>query len=96
MAGVATFLGLTAMQWLIVSVVLTVISIAISLYQMLSYKAPQPPVPTAQTISSIPTAEQGKGIPIVFGTRIVSQPNVVWWGLPHSIKNQVDASELRG
>ncbi len=79
----------------VASMVLTVASLAISLVQMLTYKAPEPPVPSPQAINFIPTAEQGKAIPVVFGTRIVTQPNVVWWGHPHSVKNQIDPKELQ-
>jgi hypothetical protein len=92
MAGV--FLGLSATTWAIIAVVMTVASLAISLYQMLSYKPPEAPIPPPQAISFIPTAEQGKPIPVVFGTRIVTQPNVVWWGHAHSEKNKVDSRSL--
>lgn len=88
--------GLTTAQAvvMIASIVLTVASLAISLVQMLTYKSPEPPVPPPQAISFIPTAEQGKAIPVVFGTRIVTQPNVVWWGHAHATKNKVSPSEM--
>ena len=28
----------------------------------------------------VPVAESGKAIPVLFGTRVVNQPNVVWYG----------------
>ncbi len=28
----------------------------------------------------IPMASMDAPIPVVFGTRVISQPNVVWWG----------------
>jgi hypothetical protein len=89
--------GMTTAQIVVMAIgmALTVASLAISLVQMLTYKAPEPPVPPPQAISFIPTAEQGKAIPVVFGTRIVTQPNVVWWGHPHAIKNQIDPSEMQ-
>lgn len=81
------------MMWFVgAMIVITVAQMGISLYQMLTYKAPQPPVPSAQSVSYIPTAELGKAIPVVFGTRIVTQPNVVWWGSPRSIPNSVNMS----
>lgn len=97
MAGVATAATLTGWQiaMIVTSIVLTVTSLAISLYQMLTYKAPEAPIPAAQQISYIPTAEQGKAIPVVFGTRVVTQPNVVWWNNAHSVKNQVDMQSMR-
>ena len=43
--------------------------------------APKPAAPPPGDITgSVPTAEAGKAIPVLFGTRILSQPNVVWWG----------------
>lgn len=27
-----------------------------------------------------PTAEEGRAIPVVFGTRLIEGPNVVWYG----------------
>lgn len=74
----------------IAMIVISVASLAISLYQMLSYKPPESPVPPPNTIQNIPTAEQGKAIPVLFGTRVVNQPNVVWWGNPHNTPNKVN------
>ena len=28
----------------------------------------------------VPTAEEGRPIPVLFGTRRITGPNVVWWG----------------
>jgi len=43
--------------------------------------APKPQTPPPGDISSqMPTAEAGREIPVLFGTRIIGQPNVVWWG----------------
>lgn len=28
----------------------------------------------------VPTAEEGREIPVLFGTRDLTAPNVVWWG----------------
>ena len=95
MAAPVTTLSTFALSMIIASIVLTVASLAISLYQMLSYEAPEPPVPSAQAISYIPTAEQGKAIPVVFGTRVVTTPNVVWWDHARSVKNKVDAASMQ-
>jgi hypothetical protein len=27
-----------------------------------------------------PTAEEGREIPVLFGTRVMEAPNIVWWG----------------
>jgi len=28
----------------------------------------------------VPTAEEGREVPVLFGTRRITGPNVVWWG----------------
>lgn len=44
--------------------------------------APKPPTPKPPALEDfdIPTAEQGRPIPVVFGTVTVTGPNVVWYG----------------
>ena len=43
---------------------------------------PKPPEMQAATLDEFtaPTAEEGKSIPVLFGTRDVQAPNVVWYG----------------
>lgn len=40
---------------------------------------PKPEKPTVGTITA-PTAEEGRPIPVLFGTRWIAQSNVVWYG----------------
>ncbi|MES0340690.1 MAG: hypothetical protein ABUK08_00080 [Candidatus Humimicrobiaceae bacterium] len=42
-------------------------------------KAPEPKPPVLADIE-VPTAEQGRPIPVIFGTRILKSPNVIWYG----------------
>jgi hypothetical protein len=44
--------------------------------------APKPPTtpPAGLDTIKVPTAEEGREIPILFGTRIVRSANVVWYG----------------
>ena len=44
--------------------------------------APKPPKPkpAALTDFEVPTAEEGRPIPVVFGTVWVTGPNVIWYG----------------
>jgi len=42
-------------------------------------KAPVPPPPEFDDLR-VPTAEQGKSIPVVFGTLRLTSPNVLWYG----------------
>lgn len=44
--------------------------------------APKPPAPKPASLKDfdVPTAEQDRPIPVVFGTVTVSGPNVIWYG----------------
>lgn len=59
--------------YLVVLIIATVLSIVLR---------PKPVVPKLLPgqVSNVPVAEQGKPIPVLFGTRYIRQPNVVWWG----------------
>jgi hypothetical protein len=41
---------------------------------------PKSSTPTPGEPDGIATAEAGKAIPVLFGTRLIQAPNVVWWG----------------
>ncbi len=61
------------MPYLILLAVVVVLAIALQ---------PKPPIPQPPSLSDIdvPTAEQGRAIPKVFGTIVVQSPNIVWYG----------------
>lgn len=42
-------------------------------------KAQSQPPPEIGDVNT-PTAEAGREIPVLFGTRLMEGPNVVWWG----------------
>jgi hypothetical protein len=44
--------------------------------------APKPPQPKPAALSDfdVPTADEGRPIPVVFGTVTVTGPNVIWYG----------------
>ncbi len=44
--------------------------------------APKPPKPAPARLGDVdvPTAEEGRPIPVVFGTRLVRGSNIVWFG----------------
>lgn len=44
--------------------------------------APKPPKPKPAALSDfdIPTADEGRPIPVIFGTNIVTGSNVIWYG----------------
>lgn len=91
MSFMATIATMTTMQIVLMAISLacTIISMGMSIYAMLTAKSPKPAVPAPNAVSGVPTAEQGKPIPVIFGTCTVTQSNVVWWGNPHQIKNNV-------
>jgi hypothetical protein len=50
---------------------------------VLSYAAapkPQQPTPASFSDLEVPIAEEGAPIPVLFGTRDLNAPNVVWYG----------------
>jgi hypothetical protein len=50
--------------------------------------APKPPGPKPAALSDfdVPTAEDGRPLPVIFGTVTVSGPNVIWYGDLNSSK----------
>lgn len=60
----------TQIAWLIVA------------YLVTSALAPKPPSPDQPTLDDIdaPTADEGRPIPVVFGTVKVTGPNIIWYG----------------
>jgi hypothetical protein len=36
--------------------------------------------PAAMEDIGVPTATEGRPVPVLFGTRLIENPNVVWWG----------------
>jgi hypothetical protein len=60
-------------EYLIVLVISALVSAAL---------APKPPNAEPPELSDVdaPTAEEGKPIPVVFGTVMLSGPNVLWYG----------------
>ena len=58
-------------------VIYFVISLVIS-YAMMPKPQSQPPAGLGDI--KAPTAEEGREIPVLFGTRDITGPNVVWYG----------------
>jgi hypothetical protein len=73
--------------------ILVYIGVTVLLGVAYYYLAPTPSPPPAPHVNrpedataagadqfKFPTAEEGKSIPVLFGTRRCSSPNIVWWG----------------
>jgi len=62
------------MGWnLIIWVVFTVLSALLA-------PKPKPPKPAALSEFDVPTAENGRPIPVVLGTCWIKSPNIIWFG----------------
>lgn len=59
---------------------LYIIMVGLSVYSYMNQPKPVQPVPLTLDDVNIPTAEIGGEIPVLFGTRLISQPNVIWYG----------------
>ena len=61
----------------ITAIVVLVVATAIS--YALTPKPPAPPPPSLEDFS-VPTAEEGRPVPVVFGEVWITGPNVIWYG----------------
>lgn len=64
-------------MFIVDDIIIIVVAIALSIAL-----APKPPRPKAATISDfdLPTAEEGRAVPVVFGQVDITGPNVLWYG----------------
>jgi hypothetical protein len=70
---------------LLITLALTVASMIMSLLQ----KPPSPP--TTDQKLEVPVTELGKPIPVIFGTVLIKEVNIAWWGNLKIIKKPFDA-----
>lgn len=61
-------------------IVVWVIAIVASYYVAQQKARGAEPQPGQIGDQGIPIASMDAPIPVVFGTRVLSQPNVIWWG----------------
>lgn len=59
---------------------LYVAAFVIGLILVATMPKPQGQPPQGLENIKAPTAEEGRAIPVVFGTRLIEGPNVVWYG----------------
>lgn len=64
--------------WVINAIIATAVSTAMSYVSFLLSDPAKPQA--AGNLNGFPTATSGAPIPVVFGTRVLSAPNVTWWG----------------
>ena len=68
-------IGIVPSIWQFVAILVVSVAISIAL-------APTPPNARPASLSefTVPTAQEGRPIPVIFGTVTVQSPNVVWYG----------------
>lgn len=59
----------------VAAAVIAVVVIAVSM----SAKPPTTPPPSLSDLD-LPTAEEGRPIPVIFGVVTITSPNIVWYG----------------
>jgi hypothetical protein len=64
------------MFFLVVLLVVALVAVVVAMQPQKS----QDSAPASLKDFTVPTAEKGKPIPVVFGTVLVQSPNVVWYG----------------
>lgn len=62
------------MVWWYIAVFIVALVVAVSIAPNAAQNSP-----SIQDID-VPTAEEGRAIPVLFGTRDIKGPNVVWYG----------------
>ena len=60
----------------------TYLAVLLVTSQISAALAPKPPAPKPAALSDVqvPTAEEGRPIPVVFGAVLITGANVVWYG----------------
>lgn len=76
------------MPWLIIFLVIMIVAMAVGIAMMAGIKPPE----THDKIMSIPTTEIGVPIAVLFGTRIIKSPRIVWWGALRIVKIKVNTA----
>ena len=70
----------TIAVWYTASMFVYIFAVVAALLIVASMPKPQSQPPATFDSITAPTAEEGRAIPVLFGTRVLSGPNVVWYG----------------
>lgn len=73
--------------------VFTLIAILVVAAYVSYAMAPKPPSPKPAVLTDfdVPTAEENREIPVVFGTVTITGPNCIWYGNLRAEQAEVDA-----
>lgn len=74
--------------WFVIQIAITVAMLIVSYLLAPKPKAPQP---NATKDFEAPTADAGRPIPVVFGTKTVKGTNILWWGDKRILSHKISA-----
>ena len=64
----------------ILAIIALVLSVASSVLSVLMQPKPLPPIAASLSDFQVPTAEEGRPVPVIFGTVLIKGANVIWYG----------------
>lgn len=68
------------MGWEVALFYAVILIATVALAFLMRPKGPPPPAPATLDDVQVPVAEEGKEIPVIFGTVDLEAPNIVWYG----------------
>ena len=57
-----------------------ILSVASTILSALMQPRPLPPIAASLSDFQVPTAEEGRPVPVIFGTVLIKGANVIWYG----------------
>jgi hypothetical protein len=80
-------------DWVLIIIYIILLIASILLSVLLQPKPP--PGPSPQEISSVPTADPFRSVPVLFGTRTIKAANVIWYGDLHTEPHTTSTGKKR-
>ena len=69
------------LDWLVILAISSIVlSVASTVLSMLMQPRPLPPIAASLSDFQVPTAEEGRPVPVIFGTVLIKGANVIWYG----------------
>ena len=83
---------MTGLEWILVGVISAMFFTAAVVMLMGGKPPPQAP----DTPLSAPSIEEGRNIPVLFGSRMIKSPSIAWWGDVNIVKVEVPGGGKKG
>jgi hypothetical protein len=64
----------------ILAIIAIILSVAAMVMSIMMQPQPLPPIAASLSDFQVPTAEEGRPIPVIFGTVLLKGANVIWYG----------------